>query len=390
MAQTHPLSRTLRSLAWGVLVAGTVGTVGALGSACAPREPPAPEPRGASDDDDDDDVLSVAPINPRLLRRFQAVAGQEAAAPVASADVVDLGRMLWFDTRLSRNRDLSCNSCHDLQTFGVDNRARSPGHNGKLGRRNTPSVYDAGARFVQFWDGRAPTLEAQAPGPIENLDEMALSGPELLARLGQIPAYRQRFDQAFGPSSSSSSSSLTMAHVADALAAFERGLVTRGRWDDYLAGDASVLQDREIAGLRVFLNVGCVACHTGPQVGASMFQTAGVFEPWPDQRDQGRFEITGNPADKMVFRVPSLKNIAKTAPYFHDGSAATLPEAVRTMARVQLGVTLDDEEVDAVVAFLGALTGELPTTFIEQPALPPDPDTVDGVVGGVVGPGGVR
>ena len=196
---------------------------------------------------------------------------------------------------------------------------------------------------------------------------MALPAAEVVARLSAIPEYRKRFEAAFG----AAQPSVTMEHVADALAAFERGLVTTGRWDAYLAGDANALAPAEIAGLRVFLNVGCVSCHTGPQVGASMFQTAGVMEAWPDQSDQGRFEITKNPVDKMVFRVPSLKNVAHTAPYFHDGSVLKLEDAIRRMARVQLGVPLDDDEVTALVAFLGALSGDLPTSYIQKPTLPP-------------------
>lgn len=318
----------------------------------------------------DDVAVSAAPINPRLLRRFQVVAGQGAGPEAAAPAVVELGRMLWFEPRLSRDQTLSCNSCHDLQTWGVDGKAVSTGHQGKQGRRNTPSVYNAGDRFVQFWDGRAHTLEDQAPGPIHNPDEMALPAEEVISRLAAIPEYRQRFDAAFG-----APNSISMEHVADAIAAFERGLVTTGRWDRYLAGDAAALAPAEIAGLRVFLNVGCVSCHTGPQVGASMFQTAGVMEPWPDQTDQGRFEITGKATDKMVFRVPSLKNVAHTGPYFHDGSVVKLDDAIRRMARVQLGVPLDDDEVTALVAFLGALSGDIPTTYIQKPALPPSSST---------------
>jgi cytochrome c peroxidase len=306
-------------------------------------------------------------VNPRLLRRFRAVANTAPAAMPDSPAAIELGRALWYDTRLSRDRDLSCNSCHDLQNFGVDNAVVSSGHRGQLGRRNTPSVYNAGGRFVQFWDGRARTLEDQAPGPLQDPKEMALPGNELVARIKGIDGYRAMFAQAFP----TAEEPVSLASIADALSAFERGLVTRGRWDAFLAGKEDALTNDEIAGLKTFLDVGCVSCHTGPEVGASMFQTAGALKPWPNgKNDLGRFEITGNPVDKMVFRVPSLRNVARTAPYFHDGSVKDLSAAVRMMADLQLDVQLTDAEVTEIVAFLNALTGEIPAAYIEKPTLP--------------------
>jgi cytochrome c peroxidase len=163
---------------------------------------------------------------------------------------------------------------------------------------------------------------------------------------------------------------VTFANVAKALAAFERGLVTRSRWDAFLAGDRQALTPGEIRGLRVFLQLGCVGCHTGPQVGASMFRVAGFVEPWPNQRDQGRFEVTGAGRDHMVFKVPTMKNVARTAPYFHDGSCQTLPQAIRLMGKHQLGLELSEDQVSSIASFLMALSGEAQQDYIARPVLP--------------------
>lgn len=304
-------------------------------------------------------------VNPRLLRRFKVVANQ-LVAPRTTTSQVDLGRMLWFDGRLSKGGDISCNSCHSLASYGVDGRKTSIGFGEQRGRRNAPTVYNAAEHFVLFWDGRARDAEEQATGPILNPAEMAMNEASVLSVLRGIPGYVDRFAQAFP----GEADPISLKNVGRAIGAFERGLVTRSRWDDYLAGNEAALTPDEVEGLRIFLNVGCMGCHTGPQVGASMYQTVGFVEPWPNQSDLGRFEITGNPTDRMVFKVPSLKNIAKTAPFFHDGSAQTLPEAVRIMGRHQLGLELSDGEVGSIVAFLGALTGEIPEQYIAEPELP--------------------
>jgi cytochrome c peroxidase len=305
-------------------------------------------------------------INPRLLRRFAPVTRDDQAVVRSTPEIVSLGRMLWFEPRLSRDRAITCNTCHALDRYGVDGQATSLGHGGQRGRRNAPTVYNSAEHFALFWDGRAHTAEEQATGPILNPAEMAMTEPEVLVRLGAAPEYVEAFRRAFP----AEPEALTLANVGRALGAFERGLVTRSRWDDYLAGHRDALTPQETQGLRVFLNVGCMGCHTGPQVGASMFQLVGAVEPWPRRDDLGRFEVTHAPTDRMVFKVPTLRNIARTAPYFHDGSCATLPVAVRTMGRHQLGVDLGDDEVDAIVAFLGAMTGDLPTAYIAAPALP--------------------
>lgn len=281
---------------------------------------------------------------------------------------IALGRMLYYETRLSRNHDVSCNSCHDLARYGVDNEPRSPGHKGQLGGRNSPTVYNAGDHIAQFWDGRAPDLEEQALGPILNILEMAMPNERhVLRTLASIPEYRERFAAAFP----GERDPITYANVGRAIAAFERKLVTPGRFDRFLAGDHSALTDDEQRGFGLFYGIGCTTCHNSAAVGGKSFQKLGLINPYPDQRDLGRFAVTGLEQDKMVFRVPSLRNVAETAPYFMHGELATLDETVRTMAWHQLGKQLTDEEARLIVAFLRSLTGELPADYIAKPELPP-------------------
>jgi len=308
-------------------------------------------------------------INPRLLRRFQPLRTQieTASNPITQAKT-DLGRMLFFEPRLSKAQKTSCNTCHVLANYGVDGLATSTGHHGQHGTRNSPTVYNAAGFFAQFWDGRAETVEQQATGPMLNPVEMALASPEQGVKvLSSIPEYRDAFKKAFP----GEADPVTLDNAGKAIAAFERRLTTPSRWDDYLRGDQSALSEPELEGLKVFTNIGCMVCHTGEFVGGAMYQKVGIVEQWPDQRDQGRFTVTKQDTDRMMFKVPTLRNIAKTAPYFHDGSVPTLDGAVRRMGRYQLGLTLSDQEVAAIVAWLGALTGELPAEYITPPTLPP-------------------
>ncbi|MBP6836909.1 MAG: c-type cytochrome [Kofleriaceae bacterium] len=304
-----------------------------------------------------------------LLGAFAPLPAVMAADPAQLTDAkVDLGRMLYFETRLSRNHDLSCNSCHDLARFGVDGQPTSPGHKGQRGGRNSPTSYNAAGHLAQFWDGRAADVEAQALGPILNPIEMAApSEAHVVAVLASIPEYVTRFTAAWPDDKAA----LSYQHVGDAIGAFERKLVTPGRWDRFLAGDRAALTAAEQDGLRVFVSSGCGACHGGAYVGGAMYQKVGAVKPWPSSKDLGRFEVSKNEADKYFFKVPSLRNIAETAPYFHDGSVADLPTAVRMMAEHQLGKMLTDGEVAAVVAFLRALTGDVPTAYVTAPTLPP-------------------
>ena len=300
-------------------------------------------------------------VSPRLLRRFQPLPEAVPPASPVEAARVDLGRKLFHDKSLSSDGSVACSTCHDLSRFGADGRATSLGVGGQQGPRNAPTVYNAGAQFRMFWDGRAADLEEQAKGPILNPREMGMSDGDAVAkRLAASPAYRTLFTKAFPEASPA----VSFDNYAIAVAAFERTLVTRGRWDKFLEGDQSALTLEEKRGLKTFLNAGCMVCHTGKMLGGSMYERVGVVEPWPNQTDPGRYAVTKDEGDRMMFKVPTLRNVAETAPYFHDGSAKSLDDAVRMMGKHQLGLDLAPDETTAIVAWLKSLTGALP----KQPA----------------------
>jgi cytochrome c peroxidase len=306
-------------------------------------------------------------IDPDRLAMFSALPAAMESAKNPSTDAkVQLGRMLWYDARLSKNHDVSCNTCHDLAKYGVDNKVVSDGHKGQKGVRNSPTAYNAAGHFVQFWDGRAADVEEQAKGPITNPVEMASDDKRVVDTLKSMKEYVDAFKKAFPDDKEA----ISLDNVGKAIGAFERKLVTPSKWDKFLKGDKSALTDDEKVGFNAFLDAGCTACHTGPYLGGAVYQKAGLVKPWPNQKDQGRFEVTKNDIDKMMFKVPGLRNVQKTAPYFHDGSATTLEEAVKTMASLQSGKELKDDEVKSIVAFLDTLTGDLPTDLIKQPELP--------------------
>ncbi|HBY62855.1 MAG TPA: cytochrome-c peroxidase [Solibacterales bacterium] len=284
-----------------------------------------------------------------------------------TAAKVKLGRMLFYEPRLSTAGDISCNSCHSLDKYGVDGKRFSEGHKKQLGDRNSPTVYNAAGHHAQFWDGRAADVEEQAKGPVLNPVEMAMPGENVaISRLKAIASYRRLFQEAFP----GEADPVTFDNMAKAIAAFERGLVTPARWDKYLKGDQAALTPAEIAGFQKFTAAGCAACHNGAYIGGTSFQKIGVTKPWPDARDKGRFKVTRQEKDKLSFKVPSLRNIAKTAPYFHDGSVNALDEAVRRMAAHQTGKNLSDAEIRSILTWFDSLTGELPAAYIQQPTLP--------------------
>ncbi len=291
-----------------------------------------------------------------------------SALPGAAAfdDKAALGRMLYFETRLSKNHDHSCNSCHKLDAFGVDGMPTSEGHKNQHGTRNSPTVLNASLEFRQFWDGRAADVEEQATGPIVNPVEMASDDKRVVETLSSLPEYVAAFKKAFPDPKAP----ITLKNVGVAIGAFERGLLTPGRWDKLLGGEKTALTPAELEGLVVFVQTGCPTCHAGPLVGGAMYQKAGLVKPWPNQKDQGRYEVTKQDADRMMFKVPSLRNVAKTAPYFHDGATATLVEAVKMMARHQLGKELADEDAQRIVTFLEALTAPPSAERILPPLLP--------------------
>jgi cytochrome c peroxidase len=272
---------------------------------------------------------------------------------------VDLGRRLFSDRRLSHNNQLSCASCHNLKTGGTDRKARSIGINGAAGVINTPTVLNSGFNFSQFWDGRVATLEGQIDGPLQSNIEMGSTWPEVIVKLNDSPEYVRDIRRIYGDD-------VQMGHIKDAIAEFERSLSTpNSRFDRYLRHDISALTPGEQEGYTLFKSFGCASCHQGMNAGGNMYQKLGVMAPYFTDRghitkvDRGRFNVTGDPRDMYMFKVPSLRNVALTPPYFHDGSAATLADAVRMMAKYQLGRRLTGPEVESIVAFLKTLTGEL-------------------------------
>lgn len=274
---------------------------------------------------------------------------------VAQAQV-KLGKKLYFEKALSLGNDISCNSCHMLDKYGVDNEPTSPGHKGQRGDRNSPTVYNAAFHLAQFWDGRAKDLKAQAKGPILNPVEMAIPDEATaIQRLKSIDGYTEMFQAAFP----GKKNPMTYDNMAEAIGNFEKNLLTPSRFDAYLKGKQDALSDDEKEGLRVFMDVGCTSCHNGVGVGGALYQKIGLEVPY-DTEDKGRFNVTKNKDDEFFFKVPTLRNIAKTGPYFHDGKVKTLEEAVTLMGKHQLGVDLKPSEVDAILAFLDSLTGELP------------------------------
>lgn len=311
--------------------------------------------------------------------RMQALSNQagELFGPLPAIDTasmdetkVSLGRMLYYDARLSLDRDISCNSCHQLNKFGVDNEPTSPGHMGQRGDRNSPTVYNAGMHIAQFWDGRAADLAEQAKGPVLNPVEMAMpSEAAVITTLASVPGYADLFEAAFPDDEPA----LTYDNVAKAIASFEEGLITPDRFDAFMQGNLSALSTPEINGLETFIQTGCASCHNGPALGGTMYQKMGLVKPYATG-DVGRFAVTGNEADKYVFKVPGLRNIARTAPYLHDGSVTRLIDTIRLMAEHQLGKTLSDADAASIAIFLESLTGTPDADYIAKPELPADSD----------------
>lgn len=266
-----------------------------------------------------------------------------------------LGKQLFHDTRLSKDGTISCATCHGLSSGGVDNLPVSTGIKGQQGGVNAPTVYNARYNFVQFWDGRAKDLQDQAGGPVENPIEMGAKFEEVIAVLSEDESYVDAFQKLYGEA-------ITKENITHAIAEFEKALVTPdSRFDKFLRGDMSALNDQEKEGYKLFNSKGCVACHNGVNIGGNLYQKAGIFDKFPNTDTfKGRFDVTKDPNDMYFVKVPSLRNISKTAPYFHHGQTPDLKTAVMQMAYYQLGTPIQFEEVDAIVAFLKTLDGEVP------------------------------
>ena len=270
---------------------------------------------------------------------------------------VALGEKLFNDKRLSRDNSIACVNCHALEAGGADSAAVSTGIGGAKGQINAPTVFNSGFNFRQFWDGRAASLEEQAAGPVHNPAEMGSNWAEVTAKLTQDAALVGEMKAAYADG-------IQPANLQDAIASFQRSLVTPARFDRYLRGDKQALDADELQGYRLFKDYGCVACHQGVNVGGNMFQVFGVMGDYFKKRggvreaDLGRYNVTRDENDRHVFKVPGLRNVAATAPYFHDGSAATLADAVDVMFRYQLGRAAPARDRELIVKFLHTLTGE--------------------------------
>jgi cytochrome c peroxidase len=328
-------------------------------------------------------TLLVLLAQPALATDWQALP-QEAPAPAdnpTTAAKVELGRMLYMDPRFSSTGTVSCNTCHNVMLGGEDNRPVSMGVHGQTGGRSAPSVWNSAFSSSQFWDGRAATLEDQAKGPVANPVEMGMSDVEAaMNRVRGIPGYLPYFEQAFP-----GKDPMTVDNAAKAVAAYERTLITPGSaYDRYVAGDSKALSAQQVRGMNSFERIGCTSCHSGAAFnGPAMPAGTGFFMKFPTfadngyvekyqlTRDGGRFEVTKKEADRGMWKVPTLRNIMLTAPYFHNGSVRTLDEAVRVMAKTQLNHDLTDDEAADIVAFLDALSGPFPKQYMPQ--LPPTP-----------------
>jgi cytochrome c peroxidase len=328
-------------------------------------------------------VIVLSLFSTHALAAWEALP-EKAPAPAdnpTTAEKVELGKMLYFDPRFSETGTVSCFSCHNVMEGGDDHRSVSIGVHGKKGGRNAPTVWNAAFLSSQFWDGRAATLEEQAVGPVVNPVEMGMASlDDAIDRIRAIPGYQQHFDLAFGPGNN-----VTMDNAAKAIAAYERTLITpNSPFDQYVNGDKTALSAQAIRGMDTFENIGCTSCHSGATFsGPAMSPGNGFLVKFPalagtDEleeydllADEGRYVSTGNEADKNVWRVPTLRNLDYTAPYFHNGKVKSLDVAIRIMAKAQLNQDLSDEQVADIGMFLASLTGEFPTQTM--PRLPPAP-----------------
>ena len=300
--------------------------------------------------------------------------GNEPISPIRppaniNLGMVELGKKLFFDPRLSKSGFISCNSCHNLSMGGTDNIPTSIGDHWQRGPINAPTVLNSSLNVAQFWDGRAADLKEQAGGPIANPGEMGFTHTLAIDVLASIPGYVREFKQVFGKDT------IDIDQVTLAIAEFEKTLVTpNARFDQWLLGKEDALTPAELAGYQIFKTSGCVACHNGEAVGGNSFQKMGLVEPYKALTTaEGRSAVTGQEIDRFSFKVPTLRNVELTYPYFHDGGANTLTEAVDIMGRLQLGRKFTPEENASLVAFLKTLTGDQPSFTL--PALPPSSDT---------------
>lgn len=302
-------------------------------------------------------------VDYRMLKMILGNDPPSPKAPVeATAEMIALGNALYHSESLSQKGNISCASCHDLSTYGVDNKTTSPGSTGKNGERNTPTTYNAARHFRQHWDGLAESVEEQAM--LSVLDPMQHGLADEAVMLAKINEQKDLVD-GFTKAFPGDAAAVSAKNFGIAIGAFERTLVTRSKWDDYIEGNQKALSNEELLGLKTFVAVGCTTCHLSKLLGGNAYQKLGLRVPYVG-KDTGRMKLTGSVADKYSFKVPSLLNVEMTAPYYHDGSLATLEDAVKAMGKNQLALDLSDEQVENIVVFLKALTGKLPEEFAKK------------------------
>lgn len=312
-------------------------------------------------DDGYEDLLATA------TTFFQPISSLDLETP--DEDKVNLGKHLFFDTRLSGEGNISCNSCHNLNTYGVDNERFSPGDApGTVGGRNSPTVFHAALHKMQFWDGRADDVEEQAGGPILNPMEHNIKDEQQLEnKLKEVELYRELFTKVYG-----NENAITFENITQAIGAFERTLMPESRFDKYLEGDQDALNNQEKKGLKIFIESGCITCHAGPALGGQMLQKFGLFHDYwkftnSEDVDLGLYDISERDSEKYFFKVPGLRNVVHTAPYFHDGSVEDLSTAVKIMGKLQRNVELSDKEISDMVAFFSSLSSDVPEEVKKSP-----------------------
>jgi cytochrome c peroxidase len=334
----------MSQMKWALMILAAMAAWG-----CTKKEPPAPAAeKPAAVEQEKPSVAAVEPLKPL------------PDSVNVNMDKVLLGRSLYHDTALSGDGTISCATCHSLDGGGAEPRKTSIGINGQVGPINSPTVLNSGYNFVQFWDGRAKDLQEQAAGPVANPMEMGETWDNVVKKLKKNPEYVAAFSKLYDDG-------ITQSNVTDAIAEYEKSLITPSRFDAYLLGNEDAITEAEKEGYATFKEVGCTACHTGINVGGTMFQKLGLVNDYFKDRgtpltdaDLGRFNVSKNPAEKHFFKVPTLRNVELTAPYLHDGSRDTLEETVQIMGKYQLGRDLSEAQIKSIVAFLKSLTGELP------------------------------
>jgi len=342
----------------GVFVLGLMTIWAAAATAEPASTPPTPQPE----------------VVRKLYLPYMKPVPKTAVPSIKSANqnpkkkLVDLGRRLFFERALSADRTRSCNDCHDLSKYGTNGAVAVEARKAGTLKRDVPSLYNMGSHLIFKWDGAHKDLRSQTASALKSSSENGMASDDaIVKRLESIPLYRERFKLTFAKDDDQDAGTITAAKVVEALVSFQQGLITRAPFDEFLLGDDKALSAEQLRGGMLFSRKNCAACHTGSASGGQMLQELGYVKPWPNQKDLGYYKISGNPAHKLVFRVPPLRNVEKTGPYFHDHSVRSLRWAIREITLHQQGLYLSLSEVRAIESFMKSFTGELPRDYIKPP-----------------------